>query len=312
MTNYNASDPDVTRAIRSWLHEDRHEDVSRIAAAVLDQVERTPRRRVTWWPARRSPLMSKFAAVALGGGAVVVALFLGIGLLGSRAPSGPGGQSTVAPSPTLAPTPASSSAGLGLPVGPFAATRGGNDPVNVTVQIASPGWASLSDYDALTKNDDGLEPPDTVGVSLLAWSTTGGVFVYGDPCHWSTTEPKAPATTPAEIAAALAAQPSRNATQPVDVTIGGYAGKHLTLHVAIDAASRSDAFAACDNDTFASYRFEGESGPSRYHQGPDQIDEMWILDVNGKLVILDATYGPKAPMALVDELRALAESATFN
>jgi RNA polymerase sigma-70 factor (ECF subfamily) len=38
-------DGDVTRAIRSWLHEDRREDASRIAAAVLDRVEATPRRR---------------------------------------------------------------------------------------------------------------------------------------------------------------------------------------------------------------------------------------------------------------------------
>ncbi len=47
MSDFNASDRDVTRAIRSWLHEDRHEDVSRIAAAVLDRVEATPRRRAT-------------------------------------------------------------------------------------------------------------------------------------------------------------------------------------------------------------------------------------------------------------------------
>ena len=40
MTDFNASDRDVTRAIRSWLHEDRHEDVSRIAAAVLDRWKR--------------------------------------------------------------------------------------------------------------------------------------------------------------------------------------------------------------------------------------------------------------------------------
>ena len=48
MTDFNASDRDVTRAIRSWLHEDRHEDVSRIAGAVLDQVDTIPQRRATW------------------------------------------------------------------------------------------------------------------------------------------------------------------------------------------------------------------------------------------------------------------------
>ena len=54
MSDFNASDRDVTRAIRSWLHEDRHEDASRISAAVLDRVEATPRRRARWWPARRA------------------------------------------------------------------------------------------------------------------------------------------------------------------------------------------------------------------------------------------------------------------
>ena len=45
MSDFNAPDRDVTRAIRSWLHEDRHKDATRIAAAVLDRVETTPRRR---------------------------------------------------------------------------------------------------------------------------------------------------------------------------------------------------------------------------------------------------------------------------
>ena len=60
MTERNTSDRDVNRAIRSWLHEDRHEDVSRVAGAVLDRVETIPQRRATWWPAWRTPTMNKF------------------------------------------------------------------------------------------------------------------------------------------------------------------------------------------------------------------------------------------------------------
>ena len=63
MTDFKTSDRDVNRAIRSWLHEDRHEDVSRVAGAVLDQAETTPQRRATWWPARRTPTMNKFVAI---------------------------------------------------------------------------------------------------------------------------------------------------------------------------------------------------------------------------------------------------------
>ena len=90
MTDFNASDRDVTRAIRSWLHEDRHEDVSRIAAAVLDRAEATPQRRA-WWPARRTPTMNKFLAIGLGAAAVVVAVLIGYQVFGSAGSGRRGG-----------------------------------------------------------------------------------------------------------------------------------------------------------------------------------------------------------------------------
>ena len=107
MTDFKTSDRDVNRAIRSWLHEDRHEDVSRIAGAVLDQVETTPQRRATWWPARRTPTMNKFLAIGLGAAAVVVALFVGVQLFGSP-DGGTGGQASptaTASRPHAEPTP---------------------------------------------------------------------------------------------------------------------------------------------------------------------------------------------------------------
>ena len=64
MSDFNASDRDVTRAIRSWLHEDRHEDFSRVAGAVLDLLDTTPaalRRRC--WTGWRRP----HGAVSAGG-----------------------------------------------------------------------------------------------------------------------------------------------------------------------------------------------------------------------------------------------------
>ena len=100
MTDFNApSDRDVDRAIRSWLHEDRHEDASRVAGAVLDQVDTTRQRRATWWPVRRTPTMNKFVGLAAGAAAVVVALVVGPQLFGSS--GGIGGQ----PAPTATPEP---------------------------------------------------------------------------------------------------------------------------------------------------------------------------------------------------------------
>ena len=99
MTDFNTSDRDVNRAIRSWLHEDRHEDVSRIAGAVLDQVETTPQRR-SWWPAWRFSDMNTYVKFAIAAAAVLVVAVVGYNFLPGR--GGVGGP-TATPSPSPAP-----------------------------------------------------------------------------------------------------------------------------------------------------------------------------------------------------------------
>jgi hypothetical protein len=267
----------------------------------------------------RFPDMNKFVPIGLGAAAVVVALVLGTQFLGRPAPGGAGGAPSAEPSATPTPdTTPSPAAEAGLPEGPFVVT-GADDPVQVTLDIASSGWVALREFDAVSKGDDGLDPPKSVGAALLAWAWPAGTAfnVYGDPCQWLTTIPETPATTPDEIAAAFATQASTDATAPVDVTVGGFAGKAITLHVPmsyeVPNATREEEFADCDQDVFAFYGLEGEDTEhARNAQGPGQVDELWILDVDGSIVILDAAYGPAAPADLVEELRTLAESATFE
>lgn len=104
MSEPRTSDRNVDRVIRSWLQEDRHEDISRVAGAVLDLLDTTPQRRSPWWPARRIPFMNKFVSLGLGAAAVVVALVVGAQVLGPPAPGGVGGVPSASPSPTPAPT----------------------------------------------------------------------------------------------------------------------------------------------------------------------------------------------------------------
>lgn len=316
-----STDRDTTRVVRSWLMTDEHESADRVLGAVLDRLDTTPQRRATPWPVRRIPTMNRFLSIGLGAAAVVVLLFLGSQLFGSPGGvGGPGVEPDSTPEPTAAPTTAptsSSSVWTGTPEGSIVVTSA-DDPVHVTVDVASPGWVPVSEFDALSKDDDGLDPPVSVGAALLAWAWPAGTEfnVYADPCHWTTTIPETPATTPDEIAAAFAEQASSDATAPVDVTVGGFAGKALTLHVPMSFdlpnATREEKFADCDNDVFAFYGVEGETGEARNAQGAGQIDELWILDVDGSIVILDAAYSPATPADLVEEVRALAGSATFE
>jgi hypothetical protein len=315
-------DPDSL--IGAFLKEGQTELADQVYDAVRASIEQQ-RQRVVIGP-WRMPTMNKLVPIGVASAAVVVALVAGMQLLPGQ--SGLGAVPSVEPSasaapttvPTTAPTPdatTSATPWAGIPAGPYVANAP-DDPVQVTLDIARPDWAALPQFYGVTKADDGLDPPDTVGAALLAWvwPAGAGFNVYGDPCQWQSTIPEAPATTPDEIAAAFAGQTASEPSAPVDVTVGGFSGKAITLRVPlgydIPDAPREERFADCDNATYAFYGIEGEDVEARNAQGAGQIDELWILDVDGSIVILDATYSPATPAELVDELRTLAESATFE
>ena len=325
MNEFDSTDRDVRRAIRSWLQEDQHEDASLIAGTVLDRLDTTPQRRATWWSAWRNPFMNKLVPIGLGAAAVAVVAIVGAQLLGPGDP-GVGTSPSTSPSaePSATPQPseaAQPSSRAGIPDGPYVITNT-DAPLRVTVDVAAAGWSALEGLDAMTKADDGLDPPDSTGVALLAWSWPAGTefHVYQDPCQWLTSVPDTAATTPDEIAAAFAGQASTEATASVDVTIGGYAGQHVMVQVPMSyeisgEATREEEFADCDESSFNFYGVETSDGgtePWRNAQGPGQIDDLWILDVDGAIVIIDGAHGPAVPAELVDEVRTLAESATFE
>ena len=177
---------------------------------------------------------------------------LGVVLIGAVILGGCGGQAAmpsaraVAPSasptpePTPAPTPEPTPV-AGLPAGPYLIRNGqADDPADntppLTVTIPGPGWDGEVGSGILTKND--RRPPDGSGMIIFVGREYS---VYGDACHWKTTVPDKPVTTVDEFVAALSSQGSVTASKPVDITLGGYAGKSITLRVPNDVD-----FAECD------------------------------------------------------------------
>ena len=105
MSEPGTSDRIVDPVLRSWLHEDRHEDVSRVAGTVLDLLDTTPQRRSPWWPARRFPVLNKFVYIGLSAAVVVVALVIGTRVLGPSTSGGVGSATSAAPTASPTPTP---------------------------------------------------------------------------------------------------------------------------------------------------------------------------------------------------------------
>ena len=306
MTDSKTSDQDVSRAIRSWLHEDRHEDASRVAGAVLDRVEATPRRRATWWPARRTPVMNKFLAIGLGAAAMVVLLFVGVQLLASPG-GGTGGQAipsaTAEPTPTAKPSP---SIDAGLPVGSSVTLT--TEGLPITATIPAPGWSQEQDeFGSVTKNAGSA--PD--GAYVMAEWVTTEPFIPSDPCQWESTMPDTPATTLDEIVAALGGQATRNASAAEDVTVDGYAGKVITIEMPegpYTAGNNPD----CDENKLCTLGWGDPPECQMWFQEAGQIDELWIVDVDGEFFFVPGSYFSETPASVVDELGAFLGSMTFG
>jgi hypothetical protein len=147
----------------------------------------------------------------------------------------------------------------------------------------------------------------------------GVVDVYKNPCHWQ--GPKLQSgTTVEELAAVLAAQPLRNATVPASVSLGGYDGKFLEQSVPNDIV-----FADCDKDPSDGQNyFESWTGSGlwnapwdpagttdRYEQGPGQVDRLWILGVEGRRLVIDASYMPGATTQDKADVQRVVDSIRF-
>ena len=140
--------------------------------------------------------------------------------------------------------------------------------------------------------------------------------VFRDPCHWQG-QGFDPGPSVSALVAALVAQRMRNATRPTDVTLAGYQGKYLEWSVpaTIESSALSE-FDACDVEPDGQHHdFQGWLGNgmgNRYEQVPGQVDRLWVLDVNGQRLVVDATYSPDTTQADRDELARVVESLRFG
>ena len=223
MTDSNApSDRDVDRAIRSWLHEDRHEDASHLAGAVLDQVDTIRQRRATWWPARRASTMNKIVGFGAAVAAVVAVSVVGINLLPSTGSGGGGPQPSPAPSVALTASPQPAPGRIPsfgqIDAGTYLLSDGQS-----TIRVTFPAGWETNDGTDIRKNRD---QPNEVIFTLYSRD----IYVWPDACA---TDGVPPSTGPTadDLVAALRAQQNSDVSEPVATTIGGRSGVRLVVSI---------------------------------------------------------------------------------
>lgn len=298
-----STERDLPRILRTWLHEDAHENGDRVLDSVLDLVDSTPQRRASWL-GRRFPILSNsIIHYGLAAAAVALLAVLGYQLVGGTSLGGPGPSVVPSTAPSAAPEQTEPTT-TALPEGPWIIAYEMLFGVRTTVTIPAPDWYGLQ-YVTHVKKFAGALPP--LDARLVVFG--GNLFVYGDPCAWESTRPDEPAASLDEFVAALSAQASREASEASDRTVGGYPAKTLTLQVPADAE-----FTACDGGEFRTLLEVSSSGDeaARANEGAGQQSQVWIVDVDGTLVYFEASYFEGTPGEYVAEMEAMVESATFE
>jgi hypothetical protein len=259
-------------------------------------------------------------------GAVVLVAAAGLGALQFADGFGPSdhsaGSTTPVRSPVAAPTPEPNPECQGpfspsteqdavreglLEPGTYVCYALGRGIMNVQLTVPA-GWEWHGSY--LTKA--GLASTEEARISFFE----GDVQVYTDPCLWSGSEPH-PQTghAVADLVAALAAQPMRSATTPIDrnanLPNGEIPGRWAGMAVELTVPDDID-FADCDGGQFRSW---GPDPNVRAHQGPGQRDLVWVVDTQGNGVnlagerlVIDASSMPTTPADTLAEIEAILES----
>jgi hypothetical protein len=137
---------------------------------------------------------------------------------------------------------------------------------------ANDGWVVTGDDEAVPRTFM------RVGSSVVA-------NIYSEPCNSTLLDPPVGPTVD-DLATAFADVWGANATTPTEVTLDGFVGKQMVLTVPADVD-----FADCVTGHYMAWR--DTVGGDRSYQGPGQIQESWIVDVEGERLLIEASYFPE-------------------
>jgi hypothetical protein len=166
------------------------------------------------------------------------------------------------------------------------------------VEITVPdGWQAMFEGTVLAPSPPGsTEAPSGAGL-VIGW-TSPGAGLHSDPClpvaHQTPDVPVGPSVD--DFVDAVLAHPALHVSGTKDTELGGYSGKSLAMTTPTDIG-------ACDN-----WR-PWEAGI--FAQGPDNLWDIWVVDVDGLRMIVLAEHFAGTSSADQAALRAMVDSIRF-
>ena len=179
---------------------------------------------------------------------------------------------------------------------------GGPGPRAHLTVILPDDWETNDGF--VVKGDADVEPsdpPETAARrSFIRVGSSVVANIYSEPCNSTLLDPPLGPTVD-DLATAFAEAWGTNATTPTEVTLDGFVGKQMVLTVPADVD-----FADCINLRYMAWR--DTTGGVRLYQGPGQIQESWIVDVEGERLLIEASYFPEITPENRAELQQVIES----
>jgi hypothetical protein len=177
--------------------------------------------------------------------------------------------------------------------------------IQVFFTIPAEGW--LSWIGTFKVGQGTVEPLPTVGLSII---NVTNVVQEGCTTHAAADPPVGP--TVDDMATALAAlSPFVLTKPPSDVTVDGFSGKHLELTVpdlAVRVIGNDTAFTDCTSGELKSWIGEPLSYAFHGYSHPGQVEEIWLLDVDGQRLMIAAGTSPGSSKGDIAELRSILDS----
>lgn len=178
-------------------------------------------------------------------------------------------------------------------------------PLRVMYTISEEEWLQ---WIGTFKPEEAVGEGPYVGVSI---TTVTNLMV--DACHDHRPADPPIGPTVDDLAFALdELPPFQVKTPPTDVTIDGYSGKYLALavpdEIPFETRFGHAYFTDCQRGELQSWLAPGLTYVFWGYAGPRQVEEFWILDVDGTRLMIQASWFPDSPQQDIDEMRAVLDS----
>ena len=241
---------------------------------------------------RRRSRNRKFGALAIAAAIGMAAVVVVIRALDEGTGTQPGGQ----PTPT-ATQPIPSLPGGTVEPGRYVFTTFDPDldaSYRVSIDVAERyqglgGWAAIK------------LGTDQTGVATVA--NIGNV--YADACRWDGSGlGRSAVSSTDELVAALASQKGLRVSAPTDVTLDGFAGTYVERSV----PARTE-ISDCDGGEFRVYRYTDGGWRALI---PDQVTLLWVLDVDGDSLVIEASLEPGTSAQVRTEMVEMVESIQID